>query len=304
MGSEQDRIYEFCSSATGLSSRQCCRYRASMPGYVIREFDDYLSLIQYRNEPEPVSLLNSARSRDRRLNWHHNAARFGVCKPRSSLGLLLIFSSLKSVLLVLWSSWARGTRVGARRWATRQRCPRACPHVPQGVCRSEGLVHKSTGRERHFETARHQAAVSACLRDRNSSSRAWFNASAAWTSLTARAALSCSKVTPGSRYCSTSSSDSELIVRCHRVGIAIALSHPALVVALLCREQARTVIVPKNGDSQSRLKALTCPAKRAGCGRSRATSSPPMRSCSPPGRVVGAPGARFGQLPDVQLQDR
>ena len=121
----------------------------------------------------------------------------GVCKPRSSLGLLLIFSSLKSVLLVLWSSWARGTRVGARRWATRQRCPRACPHVPQGVCRSEGLVHKSTGRDRHFETGT-QAAVSACLRDRNSSSRAWFNASAAWTSLTARAALSsCSKVTPG-----------------------------------------------------------------------------------------------------------
>ena len=32
-----------------------------------------------------------------------------------------------------------------RRWATRPRCPRGCPHDPQGSRRSVGLVHKSTG---------------------------------------------------------------------------------------------------------------------------------------------------------------
>ena len=172
-----------------------------------------LSLIQYRNEPEPVSLLNSARSRDRRLNWHHNAARFGCVQaseqPRSPLDLLVVEISIVGPVEFVGERYASGGKaVGTRQRC--QRCPRACPHVPQGVCRSEGLVHKSTGRDRHFETGT-QAAVSACLRDRNSSSRAWFNASAAWTSLTARAALSsCSKVTPGSRYCSTSSSDLNL----------------------------------------------------------------------------------------------
>ena len=55
------------------------------------------------------------------------------------------WSSLDHWLLVLWSLWARGARVWARRWATRQRRPRACPHGPKGSRRSEGLVHKSTG---------------------------------------------------------------------------------------------------------------------------------------------------------------
>ena len=35
--------------------------------------------------------------------------------------------------------------MGARRWATRQRCTRSRPHGPQGSRRSAGLVHKSTG---------------------------------------------------------------------------------------------------------------------------------------------------------------
>ena len=46
---------------------------------------------------------------------------------------------------VLWNLWSRGARVWARRWATRTRCPRSCPHVPEGSRRSEGLVHRSTG---------------------------------------------------------------------------------------------------------------------------------------------------------------
>ena len=93
----------------------------------------------------------------------------------------------------------------------------------------------------------------------------------------------------------------ELIVRCHRVGIAIALSHPALVVALLCREQARTVVVQKWRQPVP-VKGVDLPREAL---RDVGVAEPlPHHRCVlalRQGVVVGAPGARFGELPDVQL---
>ena len=96
------------------------------------------SLFQYRNEPEgglfegvSGGLVQTAVS----------------CPGRSVLG------EGRRWLLFLWSLWARGARVWARRWATRKRCPGSCPHGPKGSRRSVGLVHKSTGLPRRRRSA-------------------------------------------------------------------------------------------------------------------------------------------------------
>ena len=96
------------------------------------------SLFQYRNEPEggrfegvSGGLVQTAVS----------------CPGRSVLG------EGRRWLLFLWSLWARGARVWARRRATRKRCPGSCPHGPKGSRRSVGLVHKSTGLPRRRRSA-------------------------------------------------------------------------------------------------------------------------------------------------------
>ena len=127
--------------------------------------------------------------------------------------------------------------------------------------------------------------MSACLRDRNSSSRAWFNASAAWTSLTARAGIvELLEGDTGEQVLFDIVERLELIVLCHRVGIAIALSHPALVVALLCREQARTVVVQKWRQPVP-VKGVDLPREALrDVGVAEPLPHHRMRSCSPPGR--------------------
>ena len=108
--------------------------------------------------------------------------------------------------------WARGPRV----WAGGgQRAPGAlstgCPHGPQGVGRSEGLVHKSTGRFRFLmspSVAHHPAARTAVLpspMSRNSSRRSACTRRTASRSVSAVAmASSKAKWTPGLSKCSAS----------------------------------------------------------------------------------------------------
>ena len=104
------------------------------------------SLIQYRNEPEPVSLLNSARSRDRRLNWHHNAARFGGVQaseqPRSPLDLLVVAISIVGPVEFVGERYASGGKaVGNAPALSTGLSPRPAGRVP--VRRTRPQIHRT-----------------------------------------------------------------------------------------------------------------------------------------------------------------
>ena len=104
------------------------------------------SLIQYRNEPEPVSLLNSARSRDRRLNWHHNAARFGCVQaseqPRSPLDLLVVEISIVGPVEFVGERYASGGKaVGNAPALSTGLSPRPAGRVP--VRRTRPQIHRT-----------------------------------------------------------------------------------------------------------------------------------------------------------------
>ena len=104
------------------------------------------SLIQYRNEPEPVSLLNSARSRDRRLNWHHNAARFGCVQaseqPRSPLDLLVVEISIVGPVEFVGERYASGGKaVGNAPALSTALSPRPAGRVP--VRRTRPQIHRT-----------------------------------------------------------------------------------------------------------------------------------------------------------------
>ena len=103
------------------------------------------SLIQYRNEPEPVSLLNSARSRDRRLNWHHNAARFWCVQaseqPRS-LDLLVVEISIVGPVEFVGERYASGGKaVGNASALSTGLSPRPAGRVP--VRRTRPQIHRT-----------------------------------------------------------------------------------------------------------------------------------------------------------------
>ena len=114
-------------------------------------------------------------------------------------------------LSVLWSCGREARECGQAVDNAPGAFSTGCPHGPQGVGRSEGLVHKSTGRFRLLMSppaAHHPAARTAVLpspMSRNSSRRSACTRRTASRSVSAVAmASSKAKRTPGLRKCSAS----------------------------------------------------------------------------------------------------
>ena len=92
------------------------------------------------------SLLNSARSRDRRLNWHHNAARFGCVQaseqPRSPLDLLVVEISIVGPVEFVGERYASGGKaVGNAPALSTGLSPRPAGRVP--VRRTRPQIHRT-----------------------------------------------------------------------------------------------------------------------------------------------------------------